>query len=153
MSSAPLDFEALLRDAIKQAKERAPRAVDDLLRLSSMAARAVAGVTAGAASLELAPINQAEGARPAYQLVLRKIGSEAPPSELGVYAVTAAGYPVLRWFSRGSWELGPDEPAHTFTSTGELEGHFKWLISSPESRLVMLVTFFQEQAGSSARAS
>ena len=34
----------------------------------------------------------------------------------------------------------------------ELEGNFRWMISRPESRLVVLVTFFQ-QTGPSSRST
>jgi hypothetical protein len=146
MNTAAADYAHLLREAINQAKANAPGAVDDLLRCASKAAEAVAGVTRGAAALELVPINQVEEAAPAYQLQLRKVGSEAPPSDRGVYRVTAAGYPVLRWFSRPTWESRPDKPDGQFPGFSELEGNFRWMVSKPESRLVVLVTFFQDQA-------
>ena len=151
MSTPTADYGRLLREAINQAKANAPRAVDDLLRCASKAAEAVTSVTDGAAALELVPINQdeEEGATPAYQLQLRKVGSEAPPSDLGVYCVTAAGYPVLRWYSRNTWESRPDEPDGQYANVRKLEGNFKWMISKPESRLVVLVTFFQQHAPSS----
>ena len=149
MSTSTTDYPHLLQDAINQAKANAPRAVDDLLRCASKAAEAVADVTAGAAALELVPINQDGSAAPTYQLQLRKVGSEAPPSDLGVYCVTAAGYPVLRWYSRNAWESRPDKPDGKYASVGDLEGNFRWMVSKPESRLVVLVTFFQQQAQSS----
>src|SRR5262249_55303153 len=149
MSTPTADFTHLLQEAIKQARANAPRAVEDLLRCASKAAEAVAGVTGGAAALELVPINQGEGARPTYQLQLRKVGSEAPPSDLGVYVLTEAGYPVLRWPTRKGWESSPDNPDKQYTNANELENNFRWLVSKPESRLVLLVTFFQQQAPSS----
>jgi hypothetical protein len=145
MSTAPADYEQLLREAVNKAKEAAPRAVDDLVRCASNAAEAVAGVTGGAAALELVPVNQGEGATPTYQLQLRKVGSDAPPSDLGVYRVTEAGYPVLRWYTRAKWDRNPDEPDDQYTTFSELEGNFKWMLSRPESRLVVLVTFFQQR--------
>ncbi len=153
MSTAPANYENLLRAAINQAKANALRAIDDLLRFSSNAAEAVAKVTGGAAALELVPINQAEGATPTYQLQLRKVGSEAPPSDLGVYRVTAAGYPVQRWYSRRTWEARPDKPDGEYPSVGELEGNFKWMVSNPESRLVVLVTFFQQKKALEANSA
>ena len=54
MSSSTVEYAALLREAVKQAKANAPRAVDDLFRYASQAAEAVAGETGGAAALELA---------------------------------------------------------------------------------------------------
>jgi hypothetical protein len=149
MSTVPADYEHLLREAINQAKANAPRAIDDLLRFASKAAEAVTEVTGGAADLELVPINQGEGATQAYQLQLRKVGSEAPPSDLGVYCVTAAGYPVLRWYSRRAWESRPEKPDGEYPGASELEGNFRWMVSHPESRLVVLVTFFQQKASSS----
>jgi hypothetical protein len=148
MSTSAADFQQLLRDAVAQAKASAPRAVADLLLCSSKAAEAVAQVTAGAAVLELVPVNQAGEATPTYQLQLRKVGSEAPPSDLGIYRLSAAGYPVLRWYSRRKWEADPDEPDEQYASFAELEGNFKSLVSKPESRLVVLVAFFQQQAPS-----
>jgi hypothetical protein len=148
MSTSTADYGHLLREAINQAKATAPRAVDDLLRCASKAAEAVAGVTGGAAALELVPINQGADAKLAYQLQLRKVGSEAPPSDLGVYCVTAAGYPVLRWYSRKTWQSRPDTPDEEYPGVNELEGNFRWMVSKPESRLVMLVSFFQQQGPS-----
>lgn len=145
MSTAP-DYESLLRQAVDQAREQAPRAADDLLRFSSQAADAVYRVTTGAAVLELVPINRPDGAARTYQLQLRKVGSEAPPSDLGVYQVTGAdGYPVFHWYSRRTWEDRPGVGDGQYPNPNELEGHFRWLISKPESRLVVLVTFFQQK--------
>ena len=105
-------------------------------------------MTEGAAALELVPINQGQDARPAYQLQLRNVGSEAPPSDLGVYCVTPIGYPVQRWYSRNAWEDHPDKPAKDYLKVDDLEGHFKWMVSDPESRLVVLVIFFQQRGQS-----
>src|SRR5258708_1903647 len=123
MSPATADYADLLREAINRAKANAPRAVDDLLRCASKAAVAVTAVTGGAATLELVPINQGENAKPTYQLQLRKVGSEAPPSDLGVYCVTPAGYPIRRWFSRNAWEDHPEKPAQDYPGVSELERH------------------------------
>ncbi|HVA48419.1 MAG TPA: hypothetical protein VNH11_18790 [Pirellulales bacterium] len=153
MSTPTADYSNLLRESVRQAKANAPRAVDDLLRCASESAKAVEEVTRGAAALELVPINQENGAAPAYQLLLRRVGSEAPPSDLGVYSVTAAGYPVQRWYSRNAWDSHPDRPNGQYSGIGELEGRFKWMVSHPESRLVVLVTFFQDQTPSSTSAT
>jgi hypothetical protein len=66
-----------------------------------------------------------------------------------VYCVTAAGYPVSRWYSRNAWEDDPEKPNEEYPSVHDLAGNFRWMISKPESRLVVLVTFFQQQAPSS----
>ena len=98
--SSTTDLEKMLRNAIEQAKQAAPRASDDLYRFSSAVAEVVDRVSDGVLALELAVINQPDGADPAYQLQLRKVGSESPPSDLGVYATSdqsVAGYPVRRW--------------------------------------------------------
>lgn len=149
MSSSTVGYADLLREAVKQAKASAPRAVDDLVRCASQAAEAVANVTGGQAVLELVPINQGDSAEPAYQLQLRKVASEAPPSDLGVYSITAAGYPVRRWYSRNGWEQHSEKVVQEYLTVGDLEGHFKWMVSKPESRLVVLVTFFQQNGSSS----
>lgn len=144
MSTASPDFEQLLSEAINLLRAKAPRALDDLVRFSSRTAEAVMTVTRGAAVLELVPINHGEGATPSYQLQLRKVGSEAPSSDLGVYCVTAAGYHVLRWYSIRSWESHPDKPDDVYHDVNELERHFKWMLSKPDSRLVVLVTSVQQ---------
>lgn len=150
MSTETADYSSLLREAVRQAKANAPRAVDDLIRCATEAAKAVEEVTHGAAALEIIPINEDPGANQVYQLQLRRLGSEAPPSALDVYSVTAAGYPVLRWSSRSGWESHPDQPKSQYRTVKELEKSFEWMLSHPESRLVALVTFFQEQGDSSA---
>jgi hypothetical protein len=153
MNTTPADFERMLREAVSKAKEAAPRAVDDLVHCASKAAEAVAGVTGSAAALELVPIDvrdehgrRFKGATPTYQLQLRKVDSEAPPSDLGIFRVTETGYPVLRWYSRAKWEGHPEKPDEQYTTISELEGNFKWMLSNPDSRLVVLVSFFQQQA-------
>jgi len=105
----------------------------------------VAGVTRGAAVLELVPVEQGGGTNPTYQLQLRKVDSEAPPSDLGIYRVTETGYPVQRWYSRAKWEGNPEKPDGQYANVNDLEGNFKWMLSEPESRLVVLVNFFQQQ--------
>jgi hypothetical protein len=150
MSIAPADYERLLREAVHKAREAAPRAVDDLIRCASGAAEAVAVVTRDAAILELVPLNEGKDSTPTYQLQLRKVGSEAPPSDLGIYRVTKTGYPVLRWFTRAKWERSPDKPDRQFSNLNELEDNFKWMVSQPESKLVVLVTFFQQEQPASA---
>jgi hypothetical protein len=145
MSPSEPDFEKLLRQAIQKAKDSAPRAVADLHRFSSKTAEAVDRVTGGTAALDLVPINQEGGAATAFQLQLRKVNSEAPASDLGVYQVSAAGYPVHRWYSRKAWESRPDQPEQEYTGSPQLAGNFEWIVSNPESRLVVLVTFFQDQ--------
>ena len=144
MSTAQVDFEQLLRQAVTDAKANAPRAIDDLLKFASRAAEAVARVTGGLAVLELVLINQGEPAPRAYQLQLRKPGSEAPPSDIGIYTATASGYPVNRWYSRNKWDANPDSPDQQYLIKVDLESHFKWMVSNPDSRLVGLVTFFQQ---------
>jgi hypothetical protein len=146
MSTSAADYNQLLRDAIAQAKAAAPRAADDLVLCASKAAEAVTQVTAGAAVLELVPLTQTGDASPAYQLQLRRAGSEAPPSDLGVFRLSPAGYPVQRWYSRRKWESDPEHPEQLCLNFGELEGHFKWMVSKPESRLVVLVSFFLQRA-------
>ena len=91
MSTATSDYEDLLREAIDQAKANAPRASDDLFRCASKATGAIAGVTGGTAALELVPINQGEHATSTYQLVLRKVGSEAPPSDFSSGGGSSSG--------------------------------------------------------------
>jgi hypothetical protein len=145
MSTSTPDFEQLLRQAIQKAKDSAPRAVADLHRLASQAAEAVDRVTKGTAALDLVPVNPDGGPPTAYQLQLRKVNSDAPPSDLGVYQVSSAGYPVHRWYSRKAWESRPDNPKQKYTGVEQLAGNFQWIVSDPESRLVVLVTFFQEQ--------
>ena len=146
MNTQTVDYADLLLEAIKQAKESAPRAVDDIVRCASKAAVAVNKVTNGLAVLELVPIDESENPN-IYQLQLRKVGSEAPPSDLGVYRVSKGGYPVQRWLSRTSWETHTNRFGATdeeFQNLEELDAHFRWLVSDPKSRLVILVTFFQQ---------
>lgn len=170
MNTQTADYTNLLLEAVKQSKANAPRAVDDIFRCFAKAAEAVTKVTNGLAVLELVPIDESENPN-IYQLQLRKVGSESPPSDLGVYYVSKGGYPVLRWYSRNRHEsrlnLFGARNEHTTSSTTttsttttrldlsdagdeqfpsitELDDHFRWLVSDPKSRLVILVTFFQQ---------
>ena len=149
MSVASLRLRAAPQQGHHPGQGECTRAVNDLVRFSSRAATAVSSVTAGAAALELVLINQGEGAVPIYQLQLRKVGSEAPPSDLGVYRVTSAGYPILRWWSRGRWESDPEKPDQQHLNPESLENHFTWMVSNPDSRLVLLVSYFQQEMSSS----
>jgi hypothetical protein len=63
-----------------------------------------------------------------------------------VYQLSEAGYPIQRWFSRGSWESSPNQAEKRYDSKGALEGHFRWQVSEPSSRLVVLVAFIMQQA-------
>jgi hypothetical protein len=64
--------------------------------------------------------------------------------------VTVAGYQILRWYTRKTWETQPDKPEAEFPGRAERQGKFEWLISKPESKLVFPVAFFQQQAHSAA---
>lgn len=144
MSTAPPDFEHLLRVALDQAAAKAPQAYDDLLRLASEVADAVSNVTAGDATLELAPVVVGDDARGTYQLQLRRVGSNAPASDLGVFRVSEAGYPVDRWPSRRLWESKPDSPETTYFNVEDLTVFFKWMLSEPDSKLVVLLNYLRQ---------
>jgi hypothetical protein len=150
MSTSEQDFSVLLRKGVAKAQAKAPLAAADLRRCASRASVAVAKVTEDAASLELLPISKGKRIFSAYQLQLRKNGSDAPASDLGIYLVTEAGYPIKRWYSRRGWEAHPKKADRTFNSVKELNAHFKWLVSNPDSRLVMFVIFFQKQSQATA---
>lgn len=142
MSTANTEFESMLREAVTKAIEAAPRAVNELIGCASKVAEAVAAVTGQFAVLELVPLEHEVGSMPTYQLQLSKHGSDAPPSDLGIYQLTAAGYPILHWYSQAKWLENPETPEKQYDDVAALESSFKWMLSDPESRLVMLVTFF-----------
>jgi hypothetical protein len=77
---------------------------------------------------------------------LRRVGRDVPTSDLGVYQLSEAGYPIQRWYSLGSWESSPNQPEHLYTNKSALEEHFRWMVSNPSSRLVVLVSFIMQQA-------
>ena len=146
MSTQLAEYADLLQEAVKQSKANAPRAVDDFYRCFGKVSEAVTGVTGGRALLELVLIKQSQTPN-VYQLQLRKVGSAAPPYDLGVYHVSKGGYPVLRWHSSISWETyneGLGDSDQEFSNLEALDAHFRWLVSDPKSRLVILVTFFQQ---------
>lgn len=144
-------FDDLLRQAIDQAKRAAPRAADDLFRCSSEVAAAVERVTGGSVRLELSDAERPDGPTPTFLLQLFRVGSEAPPTDLGVYALAATGYPVQRWYSRQKWETNAKEPTQLIKNRSEMEHHFRWLISDADSRLVTLVAYFQGVGATSRR--
>jgi hypothetical protein len=150
MNPTSTDFEQLLREALAQAKAAAPHASDDLVRFASRATEAVARVTDGVATLDLVPITPSDDPRPTYQLQFRKVGSQSPASDLGIYRLSAAGYPIQRWYSITKWREQPEQPDAALETPQAVEGHFKWLVSKPESRLVILVAYFQQQAAVAA---
>ena len=60
-----------------------------------------------------------------FQLLLRRVGDHGPPSDLGVYQLAEAGYPIQRWYSRGSWEAVPDQTEHLYErQDAHWRGHF-----------------------------
>src|SRR5262245_27501934 len=124
MTTSMVDYEQLLREAITQAKVEAPQVADELRMCASRAAEAIAKVTGGAAALDLVPLPRPDGSPPAFQLLLRRVGHDWPPSDLGVYQLSEAGYPILRWYSRGSWESSPNQPEHLYENKDFLESHF-----------------------------
>jgi hypothetical protein len=144
MSAAPTEFERLLRQAVDQAKANAQQAEKDLLRLTSEAADAVSNVTEGAATLELIPIDVSPDTRPTYQLQLRRNKSEAPASDLGVFRLSETGYPVHRWPSRRNWESQSENPEQEHSALPDLKGNFDWMLSKPNSKLVVLVNHLRQ---------
>ena len=146
MNTPAADYEQLLREAISQAKVGAPQIADELRRCASQAAEAIAKVTNGAAALDLVPLSRPDGTPPAFQLLLRRVGYDGPPSDLGVYQLSEAGYPIQRWYSQGSWESSPNQTEHLYENKGALEGHFRWMVSNSSSRLVVLIAFIMQQA-------
>jgi hypothetical protein len=146
--SPQTDFEKLLRDAIEKTQEKAKQSSDDLYRYSSEVAEAVDRVTGGLGELKLVPLPNRAVTEVAYQLELRKTGSESPPSPLGVYLPAEGGYPVKQWHDFNQWRAAPNQGNETFNTPQELENHFKWLASSPESKLVILVAFLKQLAQS-----
>jgi hypothetical protein len=145
MTAAATDFERLLREALDQATANAPQANKDLVRIASEAADAVSKVTEGAATLELVPIDVGEDPRTTYQLQLRRNKSEAPASDLGVFRLSETGYPIHRWASRRNWEARPENPDNEHTNVKDLQGNFNWMLSKPDSRLVVLVNSLQRR--------
>lgn len=145
MSVASTDFERLLREAVDQAAANAPQANEDLLRLASWAADAVSKVTEGAATLELVPIDVGDDPRPTYQLQLRRDSSEAPASDLGVFRLSEAGYPIYRWATRRNWELRPEAPDNEHINVQNLTDNFNWMLSKPDSKLVVLVNYLRQR--------
>ncbi len=144
MSTAATDFESLLREALDRAAANAPQANQDLIRLASEAADAVLKVTEGIATLELTPINGDQDSRLTYQLQLRRNNSEAPASDLGVYQLSEAGYPIHRWSLRGNWESRPENPDSEQFNLENLKDHFRWMLSTPDSKLVVLINYLQQ---------
>lgn len=153
MSTPVLDYEQLLREAISQAKLGAPQVAVELRSCASRAAEAIANLTNGAAALDLISLSRQDGAPSAFQLLLRRVGYDGSPSDLGVYQLSEAGYPIQRWYSLGSWERSPDQTEHIYENKSTLEGHFRWMISNPSSRLVVLVAFIMQQARDELRAA
>lgn len=141
-----VDYERWLREAITQAKVRAPQVADDLRKCASQAAEAIANVTGGAAALDLIPLPRPDETPLAFQLLLRRVSHDGPPSDLGVYQLSEVGYPIQRWYSLGSWESSPNQTEHLYENKGALEGHFRCMVSNPSSRLVVLVAFIMQQS-------
>jgi hypothetical protein len=146
MSDSALDYAQLLREAITQAKVGAPQVVEDLRTCASRAAEAIANVTNGAAALDLIPLPRPDGTPPAFQLLLRRVRVDGQPSDLGVLQLSEAGYPIQRWYSKANWERDPIQFDQLHDSKSSLEGYFRWLVSHPSSRLVILVAFIIQQA-------
>jgi hypothetical protein len=58
----------------------------------------------------------------------------------------------MRCYSRRGSEDHPDKPNQQFPGLNELEGNFRSMLSNHESRLVVLLTFFQDQLKKAAGA-
>lgn len=146
MSAASADWEKLLRDAIEEAKAAHPMVIDDLVRSVSKATEAITKVTNGMVVLELAPIPAVDQEqRPVFRLELKTKTGDARPASLGIYRLSDAGYPVERWWSEQRWKSHRNEANEVFSNLGALEGHFKWMVSNPSSRLVTLITYYLQQ--------
>ncbi len=133
------DFELKLRKALDKATANAPQAERDLVKVASQAAQAVSAVTEGLATLELVSIREDGDPRPTYQLRLRRIDSEAPASDLGVFRVSEGGYPIDRWATLRNWEANLDKPERQHFNVGDLKGNFDYMFSQQDSKLVVLL--------------
>ncbi|MHC5540733.1 hypothetical protein ACYOEI_21140 [Singulisphaera rosea] len=147
MSTATNDFENLLREALDKAAANESQANEDLVRLASQAADAVSKVTDQAATLELVPIVSDGDPCTTYQLQLRRDRSDAPASDLGIFRLSEAGYPIERWGSRRGWEDRPESPDSTHSDINDVNSNFIWLLSRPESKLVVLINSLRQKAG------
>ena len=140
--SQSLDFESLLRKAVNDRKKVAPGAGTDLTELASEANNAIMAFTKNAATLRLEEIGSNDSGSPTFQLVLREVGGDGPPSDFGVYRLSSAGYPIRRWYSRENWLARPKRADVKLMDRDELVNNFKYLVSNPKSRLVALISFF-----------
>jgi hypothetical protein len=147
MSDDPTEFEKMLREALAQAVANAPQAKEDLIGLASEAGDAVKKVTEGAATVELVPIDVTDDPRPTYQLQFLRLDSESPRSDLGVFRLSASGYPIQRWASKGAWESNPESPEREHLNVGALRGNFKFMLSKPDTRLVILINHLRVMKG------
>ena len=145
MTAPRPNYEELLLQAISQAKAGAPQVSDELRICASQSAEAIAKVTNGVGALDLIPLSTPDERPPAYQLQLRRVGHDGPPSDLGVYQLSEAGYPIQRWYSLLGWQSDQDPAGRPFFNKGDLEGHFRWMISDRSSRLVVLVAFIMQE--------
>jgi hypothetical protein len=123
----------------------APEASKDIVRLASEAADAVSRVTEGAATLELVPIVFDEGPCTTYQLQFRRNNSEAPASNLGIFRLSSVGYPIQRWSSRKNWEARPETPDREHFKAHDVKSNLSWMLSKPESKLVVLVNSLRKR--------
>ena len=139
MSDAPTEFEKMLREALSQAIAKAPQAKDDLFRIASEAGDAVKKVAEGSAALELVPIDVENDPRPTYQLQLLRLDSESARSDLGVFRLSASGYPIQRWASKSNWNLNPEKPEREHMNVVDLKGNFNYMLSNPDTKLVTLI--------------
>lgn len=113
----------------------------DLLQLATEIAESVASMTNSTGIVELFPLRRLQDEM-VYQLHLRKSGSEAPPSDLGVYSL---GYPIYHWDSVIDWEKDV-KPNDEYRDFAELKNHFQQ-VTSIHSRLMFYVRFLKQISG------
>jgi hypothetical protein len=147
MSKASAGFERMLRQALDEAIAHAPQARDDLFRIASEAGAAVKKVTDGAATLELVPVDVGKDSRPTYQLQLVTLDGESSRSDLGVFRLSATGYPVQRWASKHTWMKNPEKPEREHNNNQDLSGNFEYMLSTPTSKLVVIINSLRAMKG------
>lgn len=141
IGSGNIDFQALLREAVRSVNDIHQKAVDDLLALCAQLDAAVSSLSEGELSIKIVEITDTpEGV--AYEMRLHdKVNALY---NFSMYKVPVAGYPIT-FGGRGSGSKFAGFEAQCLNRTA-LEQHFAQLLTDTHSQLVVQVSFALRKA-------
>ena len=141
VGSGEIDFQALLREAVKSVNDTYQNAVDDLLALCSQLDAAVATISGNTLRIKVVELSDSPE-EVAYEMQLHDLTKHL--HSFYMYKVTVSGYPIT---------FGPRGAGSNFNglegkamTRDDLSQHFAELLTNGRSPLVIQISFALRKA-------